>query len=52
MSKALGWGSELDWSEAALREAVGHATIRVRTLSQGGMVGVHHGSLMDTKPRL
>lgn len=38
MSKALGWGSPLDWSTAALTAAVGHATIRVRTLPQGGVV--------------
>lgn len=38
MSKVLGWPSALDWSEAALKAAVGHATIRVRTLPQGGVV--------------
>jgi hypothetical protein len=42
MSQTLGWGSALDWSEAALRNAVGHATIRVRTLPQAGVVGVSH----------
>lgn len=41
MSKALGWGSALDWSAAALKAAVGHAEIRVRTLPQAGVVSQH-----------
>ncbi len=39
MSKAHGWDPALDWSEAALREAVGHAQLRVRAVpQQGGVV--------------
>ncbi len=39
MSKAHGWDTSLDWSEAALRERVGHAQLRVRAVpQQGGVV--------------
>lgn len=39
MAKEYGWTPALDWSEASLRESVGHAQLRVRAVpQQGGVV--------------